>query len=101
MKQRLFLSPPEMGGNELGYIEEVFASNYIAPLGAFVDRFEHDIRAYTGTSHALALSSGTAAIHLALRVAGVGEGDLVLASSFTFIGSVAPILYEKSDSCFY
>lgn len=96
MRQRLFLSPPEMGGNELGYVEEVFASNYIAPLGDFVNQFEHTMRHYTGTSHALALSSGTAAIHLALRVAGVGAGDIVLASSFTFIGSVAPILYQNA-----
>ena len=96
MKQRIFLSPPEMGGNELGYVEEVFASNYIAPLGEFVNQFEHTMRRYTGTSHALALSSGTAAIHLALRVAGVSAGDIVLASSFTFIGSVAPILYQNA-----
>jgi UDP-N-acetylbacillosamine transaminase len=89
-----------MGGNEQKYIEEVFASNYIAPLGAFVDRFERAVCDVTGAPAAAALSSGTAAIHLALRLAGVGEGDRVLASTFTFIGSVAPILYQKAEPVF-
>jgi len=98
--ERLYLSPPHMGGNERKYIDEVFASNYIAPLGAFVDRFEEAICRFTGSSAAAAVSSGTAAIHLALRLAGVGEGDRVLASTFTFIGSVAPILYQKAIPVF-
>lgn len=89
-----------MSGKELGYIEEVFKSNYIAPLGAFVDRFEGAIKNYTNTSNALATSSGTAAIHLALRVLGIKEGDDVLASSFTFIGSVNAILYQKANPVF-
>ncbi len=97
---KLFLSPPHMGGNELKYIEEVFKSNYIAPLGEFVDRFEESVKNYTGAKYALAVSSGTAAIHLALRVLGVGEGDFVLASTFTFIGSVAPILYQNATPIF-
>ncbi|MGE4511227.1 MAG: DegT/DnrJ/EryC1/StrS family aminotransferase, partial [Sulfurimonadaceae bacterium] len=67
MTKRIFLSAPHMGGNELGYIEQVFDSNYIAPLGAFVDSFEESIKTYTGAQHALATTSGTAAIHLALR----------------------------------
>ncbi len=99
-KNRIFLSPPEMGGNEQNYIKQVFESNYIAPLGAFVDRFEESIKSYTQCSHALALSSGTAALHLALRVTGVRAGDIVLASSFTFIGSVAAILYQKAEPVF-
>jgi UDP-N-acetylbacillosamine transaminase len=86
-----------MGGHELAYIKEVFESNYIAPLGAFVDRFENDICRFTGIKAAAALSSGTAAIHLALRLSGVGAGDKVLASTFTFIGSVAPILYQNAE----
>lgn len=89
-----------MGGNELGYIREVFESNYIAPLGAFVDRFEESIKNYTNAQNALALNSGTAAIHLALRVLGIGEGDDVLASTFTFIGSINAILYERANPVF-
>ena len=97
---RIFLSPPHMGGNEQKYIDEVFKSNYIAPLGEFVDRFEKDICDYTGAKGATALSSGTAAIHLALRIAGVRAGDKVLASAFTFIGSVAPVLYLNAAPVF-
>ncbi len=97
---RLFLSPPHMGGNEQKYINEVFKSNYIAPLGEFVDRFEDSIKNYTDAKYALATSSGTGAIHLALRVLGVKEGDFVLASSFTFIGSVVPILYQNATPVF-
>ena len=100
MKTRLFLSPPHMSGKEQQYINEVFESNYIAPLGAFVQRFEEEVMQYTGAGYALATSSGTAAIHLALRVLGIGEGDIVLASTFTFIGSVAPILYQNATPVF-
>ena len=97
---RIFLSSPHMSGKEQAYIAEVFESNYIAPLGAFVDRFEESIKKYTGISHALALSSATAGLHLALRVLGVGKDDYVLASSFTFIGSVSAILYEHARPIF-
>jgi UDP-N-acetylbacillosamine transaminase len=100
MNNRIFLSPPHMGGNELAYIQEAFESNYIAPLGHNVDAFEAQIKAYTGAKYALALTSGTAAIHLALRVLGIKDGDEVMASSFTFIGSVAPILYERCTPFF-
>ena len=100
MRERLFLSAPHMGGNELKYIEEVFKSNYIAPLGEYVNKFEESIRNYTGTTNALAVSSGTAAIHLALRILGVGEGDDILASTFTFIGSVNAILYQRANPVF-
>ena len=100
MREKLFLSPPDMSGQELKYIEEVFKSNYIAPLGEFVNRFEESIKSYTGSESALALNSGTSAIHLALRVLGVGRGDVVLASTFTFIGSVAPILYQGATPHF-
>lgn len=93
---RLFLSPPHMSGKEQLYIAEAFESNYIAPLGPMVERFEQSIQNLTLTPYALALSSATAGIHLALRVLGVGTGDIVLASSFTFIGSIAPILYQNA-----
>ncbi|EAK1116502.1 UDP-N-acetylbacillosamine transaminase [Campylobacter coli] len=97
---RFFLSPPHMGGNELKYIEEVFKSNYIAPLGEFVNRFEESVKDYAQCENALALNSATAALHLALRVAGVEQDDIVLASSFTFIASVAPICYLKAKPVF-
>lgn len=96
MSKRFFLSPPHMSGREIEYVKEAFKSNYIAPLGPFVDRFEQSIKDFTGSKNALALSSATAALHLALRVLGVGKGDIVLASSFTFAGSVNAILYENA-----
>lgn len=98
--RRLFLSPPHMGGNELKYIEKVFESNYIAPLGEYVAKFEESISSYTKTQNALAVTSGTAAIHLALRVLGVGVGDDVLASTFTFIGSINAIIYQGANPVF-
>ncbi len=97
---RLFLSPPHMSGKEQQYIAEVFESNYIAPLGAFVNKFEESVKEYTGVSTALALSSATAGLHLALRVLGIGKGDVVLASTFTFIGSVNAILYQGATPVF-
>ncbi|MEA1953168.1 MAG: aminotransferase class I/II-fold pyridoxal phosphate-dependent enzyme [Campylobacterota bacterium] len=97
---RIFLSPPHMSGKEQAYIAEVFESNYIAPVGTFVNRFEESVETYTGASNALALSSATAGLHLALRVLGVGEGDYVLASTFTFIGSVSAILYQNAKPIF-
>ena len=89
-----------MSGKEQQYIAEVFKSNYIAPLGAFVNRFEESIKEYTGASNALALSSATAGLHLALRVLGIGKDDIVLASTFTFIGSISSILYQGATAVF-
>lgn len=100
MRDRVFLSPPHMSGKEQQYIAEVFESNYIAPLGAFVNRFEESIREFTGAQHSLALSSATAALHLALRVLGISKDDYVLASSFTFIGSVSSIMYQGAKPIF-
>ena len=100
MSERIFLSAPHMSGRELEYIEDVFKSNYIAPLGEYVDRFEQSIKDYTGAKEALALSSATAGLHLSLRVLGIKEGDDVLASSFTFIGSIDAILYQKANPIF-
>lgn len=98
--QRIFLSPPHMSGKEQKYIDEVFKSNYIAPIGEFINRFEQSIIDYTGTSNALALSSATAGLHLALRVLGISKDDLVLTSSFTFIGSVNCIIYQGAKPIF-
>jgi len=100
MNNKIFLSPPHMSGNELKYIEKVFESNYIAPIGEFVNKFEFSMKEYTSTDYSLAVSSGTAAIHLALRVLGIGSGDDVLASTFTFIGSVNAILYQNANPVF-
>jgi len=100
MQKKLFLSPPHMGKNEQKYINEVFESNYIAPIGTFINRFEQAICDFTGSKNALAVTSGTAAIHLALRVLGIGKDDDVLASTFTFIGSVSAILYQNATPVF-
>jgi dTDP-4-amino-4,6-dideoxygalactose transaminase len=97
---RIFLSPPHMGDREQHYVAEAFASNYIAPLGPMVDAFEAEFAAYTGIPHCVALTSGTAAIHLALRGFGVGAGDTVIASSLTFIGSITPILFQNATPIF-
>lgn len=100
MNKQIFLSPPYQSGTELKYIKEVLESNYLAPVGEFINRFERSVCEYTGAKYAVALSSGTAAIHLALRVLGIENGDYVLASTFTFIGSVAPILYQNAIPIF-
>ena len=93
-KNRIFLSPPHMGGDELELVREAFASNYIAPLGPMVDAFENDFTQYTDIKHCVAVASGTAAMHLALRCLGVGRNDAVIASTLTFIGSVTPIIFQ-------
>lgn len=100
MNKRIFLSAPHMSGNELKYIEKVFESNYIAPLGEYVNKFEESIKSYTNTQNALAVINGTAALHLALRVLGIGKDDDVLASSFTFIGSINAIIYQGANPIF-
>ena len=97
---RLFLSPPHMGGREPEFVQQAFASNYIAPLGPMVDAFEREFAAYVGLPHCLALASGTAATHLALRHLGVKPGDEILASTLTFIGSVTPATFERATLAF-
>ncbi|MEK3760024.1 DegT/DnrJ/EryC1/StrS family aminotransferase [Paenibacillus sp. FSL P4-0338] len=97
---RIFLSPPHMSGNEMKYIQEAFDSNWIAPLGTNVDKFEEEICDYVGMEHGLALSSGTAGIHLALKYFGVGPGDYVFCSDLTFAGSCNPILYQYANPVF-
>jgi len=90
---KIWLSSPHMGGTEQRYVQEAFDTNWIAPLGPNVNGFEKDLANYTGVKAASALSSGTAAIHLALIMLGVKRGDEVIVSSFTFSGSVNPITY--------
>lgn len=99
-KSRIFLSPPHMSGNEQKYINEAFETNWIAPLGPNVDAFEKELAAYVGSKGAAAVSSGTAAIHLALRLLDVRHGDKVFCSSLTFIASANPILYQGAEPVF-
>lgn len=100
MSYRIYLSPPHMGGKEMEYVKEAFDTNWIAPYGPHITAFEQEMAEYIGVDHALAVTSGTAAIHLALRWFGVQQGDIVFSSDFTFIGSCAPILYEKAVPVF-
>ncbi|SOC37713.1 DegT/DnrJ/EryC1/StrS family aminotransferase [Salinicoccus kekensis] len=100
VSNRVFLSSPHMGGSEEKYVSDAFEKNWIAPLGENVDEFENQIRQYTGTKAACAVSSGTGAIHLALDVLNVGRGDIVLCSSLTFVASANPILYMGATPVF-
>ena len=90
---RLFLSPPDIGQAERAYVQEAFDSNWIAPIGPHLDAFEREFAAKVGSRHAVAVSSGTAALHLALRGVGVGPGDEVLCASMTFVASATPITF--------
>ena len=102
MAYRIYLSSPNMSGDEQKYIKEAFDTNWVAPLGANVDGFERELLTFIGEEEkgALALSAGTAAIHLALKAAGVGMNDKVLCSSLTFAASANPICYEKAIPVF-
>lgn len=97
---RLFLSPPHVGAEERALLLEAFDSNWIAPLGPQVDAFEAEFAVEVGAEHAVALSSGTAALHLALILSGVGPGDEVLCSSLTFVASANAIRYQGATPCF-
>ena len=99
-RPRLFLSPPHMSGREQAYIDEVFATNYIAPVGPHLQKFEQAFAEVVGLPYAVALSSGTAAIHLALRCLDLSPGDEVLCSSLTFCASANPIVYERATPVF-
>ncbi len=93
MPEKIYLSSPHMGGKEMDFIKEAFDTNWIAPLGPNVNNFEKELCTYTGASHAAVLTSGTAAIHLGLILAGVKQGDEVICQSFTFAASANPIIY--------
>ncbi|WP_295676750.1 aminotransferase class I/II-fold pyridoxal phosphate-dependent enzyme [uncultured Mucilaginibacter sp.] len=93
MKQKIWLSSPHMGGEEFNFVKDAFDTNWIAPLGPHVNGFERDLEAFTGSGHAAALSSGTAALHLGLIMLGVGPGDEVICQSFTFSATANPIVY--------
>jgi dTDP-4-amino-4,6-dideoxygalactose transaminase len=98
--ERIFLSPPHMSGKEIEYVREAFESNYIAPVGPQLNQFEALFKELTGFEHCVAVVNGTAAIHLLLRSLGVGEGDVVLGSTLTFVGSVAAVKYQNADLVF-
>ncbi|MBN2442409.1 MAG: aminotransferase class I/II-fold pyridoxal phosphate-dependent enzyme [Spirochaetales bacterium] len=100
MKSRIYLSSPHMGGSEIEYVKEAFDTNWIAPAGPFLKRFEQRLCEYTGRAHSVVLSSGTAALHLALKILGVGWNDTVICQSFTFCGSANPVIYEGAIPVF-
>jgi len=93
MKPKIWLSSPHMGGEEFNFVKEAFDTNWIAPLGPHVNGFEHDLEEFTGAKYAAALSSGTAALHLALIMLGIQPGDEVICQSFTFSATANPIVY--------
>lgn len=97
---RIYLSPPHMTGREMGFVQNAFDSNWVAPLGPHVDAFEKETAEYLGCMGALALSSGTAALHLGLKLLGVLPGDTVFCSSLTFSASVNPAIYEGAGPVF-
>ena len=98
---RLFLSPPHMSGREEAYVKEAFASNYVAPAGPMLEAFEKEFAGYTGIPHAVAVASGTAAIHLALKSLDLSPGDEIWASTLTFIGSVGAAIHERLTPVFF
>ena len=100
LNKRIYLSPPHMSGAEQVFIDEAFQQNWIAPAGPHITQFEQELARYTGAGGAVALSSGTAGLHLALRALGIGKGDRVFCSSFTFVASANPILYEGAEPVF-
>lgn len=100
MSKRIWLSPPHMGGDELKYIHEAFETNWISPVGPHIENFEGKLAAFNNVKHCAALSSGSAAIHLALMILGVKAGDEIICSSFTFSGSCNPICYLNAVPVF-
>jgi dTDP-4-amino-4,6-dideoxygalactose transaminase len=100
LDEQILLSTPHMGSWEREFVDEAFKTNWIAPLGPNVDAFEREVAEYVGIGHAAALSSGTAAIHLALRILNVGSGDTVFCSSLTFAASANPIIYQGAEPVF-
>jgi dTDP-4-amino-4,6-dideoxygalactose transaminase len=100
-KPKIWLSSPHMGGNEQSFVNLAFETNWVAPLGPNVNGFEADISSYLKQDvHAAVLTSGTAAIHLALRMLEVGDGDVVMVQSFTFCGTTNPVSYQGAELIF-
>lgn len=97
---KIWLSSPTMHGDEMKFIQEAFDTNWVAPLGPNVTAFENEMAGYIGVGHAAALVSGTSAIHLALKLAGVKPGDIVFCSDLTFSATVNPVSYENGVQVF-
>ena len=97
---RIYISPPHLSGKELEFVQDAFDSNWIAPLGPHVDAFEQEMSEYLGIGYTTALTTGTAALHLALKLVGVKEGDVVLCPSLTFASCANVILYERAIPVF-
>jgi pyridoxal phosphate-dependent aminotransferase EpsN len=100
MDKPILLSTPHIGERELAFVQEAFTTNWIAPVGPHVDAFEQEFCQVVGSSHAAAVSSGTAALHLALRLLGISRGDEVFCSTLTFIASANPIVYQRGIPVF-
>ena len=98
--KRIYLSSPTMHGREQEFVQEAFDTNWVAPLGPNVNEFEKEMAQYVGTGQAAALSAGTAAIHLALRTLGIGQGDVVFVPTLTFSATCNPVVYEKATPVF-
>ena len=99
-REKIYLSSPTMHGEEQKFVAEAFDTNWVAPLGPNVNNFEKEMAEYTGCGYAAALSAGTAAIHLALRLIGIQPGDIVFSSDLTFSATCNPICYEKGTPVF-
>lgn len=100
MGNKISLSSPTMHGEEQKFIKEAFNTNRVAPLGKNVTEFEYEVAAYVGCDAALAMTAGTHALHIALKLAGVKPGDVVLCSDLTFAATVNPVSYEKAVQVF-
>ena len=100
MKKRIWLSPPHMGRNELSFVQEAFDTNWIAPLGPNVDAFEKELSLLFNGNYVAAVNSGTAALHLALNLLNVSNGDEVICQTFTFAASANPVVYLGATPVF-
>lgn len=100
MKDRIYMASPTMHGEEQKFVQEAFDTNWIAPLGPNVDQFEREMEQYTGIAHCSALSAGTAALHLAVKLLGVSDGDTVICPSLTFSATANPVAYERGKLVF-
>ena len=100
MDKRIWLSPPHMSGRESAYVNEAFASNWVAPAGPHITLFEKELGQYTGVNHVAALSSGTSALHLALILLNVQKDDIVLCQSLTFVATANPVVYQGATPAF-
>jgi dTDP-4-amino-4,6-dideoxygalactose transaminase len=99
-RKRIYLSPPHMSGREMDYVKDVFDSNWIAPLGPHVDGFEKEFASYHGGGQAAAVATGTAALHIVLRILKIKPGDTVFCSSWTFFASATPVVYLGAEPVF-